>query len=154
MKQLQDEKDNLALQLNTEKSKYIPVKRRIINPTREEAKELRKQMTSRIMSDNKKKFEQVNKMPVTDDMMTLVGGSSISEDQIKALRVLMVEQFGDSVSQDLKDNFVDFYHREILKARQMGMSLVQSEKDKDGKTQIKASDKFLKVMQDYFHNLA
>ena len=49
IEQLIEEKEILEMQLGVEKNKFKPVTRRIVNATREEAKELRKQMTTRIM---------------------------------------------------------------------------------------------------------
>ena len=49
------------------------------------------------MGSNAKSMELVNEMPITEDMLIMIGGTSISEEQIKALRLLCVEQFSDVI---------------------------------------------------------
>ena len=47
---------------------------------RQAAKELRKAMTQEIMGSNAKSMELVNEMPITEDMLIMIGGTSISEE--------------------------------------------------------------------------
>ena len=80
--------------------------------------------------------------------MNLVAGSSVGKEELKAIRSLCVEQFGNIVSKTIRDDFIDYYQKEIIKARKMGMQLVRSEIDeKTGEPTMKASNKFLEIMQ-------
>ena len=36
-------------------------------------------------------LKKVNKMPITDEMLAIVAGSSIGEDELKTIRALCVE---------------------------------------------------------------
>ena len=59
------------------------------------------------------------------------------------------------MTRTIRDDFLDFYHKEIIKARNMGMQLAKTEIDENtGEPTLKASDKFLNIMQTYFTDLA
>ena len=53
----------------------------------------------------------------------------MGEEELKAIRSLCVEQFGQVVSKQIRDDFIDFYQKEIVKARNMGMQLAKAEID-------------------------
>ena len=71
----------------------------------------------------------VSRLPITDEMKKLVAGSSVGEEELRAIRALCVEQFGSIVTRTIRDDFLDFYHKEIIKARDMGIQLAKSEID-------------------------
>lgn len=68
-------------------------------------------------------------MPITEEMLKLVAGSSVGESELRAIRSLCVEQFGSVVSKEIRDEFIDFYQKEIIKARNMGIQLAKAEID-------------------------
>ena len=53
----------------------------------------------------------------------------MGEEELRAIRSLCVEQFGQVVSKQIRDDFIDFYQKEIVKARNMGMQLAKAEID-------------------------
>ena len=58
-------------------------------------------------------------------MFSIVAGSTVTEDELKALRILCAEQFKEIVERNIRDEFIGFYQNEIVKARKMGMALVK-----------------------------
>jgi len=74
----------------------------------------------------------------------------LPNDVLKAVRIAFAEQIGDKIDADLKKDFVKFYQKEVLKARDLQLTLVRKKIKDNGDIQMKASDKFISVMQDYF----
>ena len=58
------------------------------------------------------------------------------------------------VTRAIRDDFIDFYTKEITKAKKMGMQLARAEMDEKGQPTMKASDKFISIMRSYFEDLA
>ena len=63
-------------------------------------------------------------MEVPDDARKIADGA-LSEDQHKALRILYAEQFADAFGQIIKKEFNMFFHKEVLRAQDLQMTLVK-----------------------------
>ena len=50
-------------------------------------------MTQELMNTFSNKLKEIDEMPLTDQMKTLVAGSSIREESVRAFRLLCAEQF-------------------------------------------------------------
>lgn len=75
------------------------------------------------MSRRNEILQRVNEMPITKEMQNLVLGSSVGNDELKAIRACCVTQFSSLVTKMVRDDFIDFYQKEIIKAKKMGMLL-------------------------------
>ena len=97
----------------------------------------------------------INDLPITEDMVTLMSGSKVKKKEMKALRLILAEQIGEIVKKEVREDFIDFYSKEIQKARKMGLTLVNQEvNEKTGNSKFTASDKFIKIMRSFFENLS
>ena len=65
--------------------------RRYANPNKEETRALRKQMTDEINMKRSDLITVVSQLPITEEMKKLVAGSSVGEDELRAIRALCVE---------------------------------------------------------------
>ena len=88
----------------------MPLTRKILNPDREAARDLRRKMTMNVMNNSQQhKMTRINELPVTDDMASLIKGSSVNTDGLKAIRLLCAQQLSEIVEKDVRDEFIDFY---------------------------------------------
>lgn len=55
----------------------------------------------------------INDLPVTEDMVMIVSGSKVNKKEVKALRLILAEQIGEIVKQEVREEFIDFYSKEI-----------------------------------------
>lgn len=85
------------------------ITRRIINPNKLGAIELRKQVTTQIMGELAQKLRDIDEMPITEHMQALMGGSSIKDDTMRAMRLVCVDQFAPVVEKALREEFHEFY---------------------------------------------
>ena len=98
---------------------------------------------------------EVAELPITEEMEKIVAGTKVSDNDLQALRMLAVDQCKSIIERYVRIEFRDFYEKEILKARKMGMKLSNMHIDsKTGKPLLKASETFLRIMHKYFTNLA
>lgn len=154
IKQLSKENEDLARQLGLITSLGRSMSLRRNNENSSDAKALRDQVTKKVLLRNKDLLEELSNQPITQEMFSIVAGSEIKEDGLKALRMLSAEQIKDIVQRYAREEFIAFYEKEIVKARKMGMLLAQKQMDQQtGKPTIKASEKFLQIMQEYFTRL-
>lgn len=87
-------------------------------------------------------------------MQALFGGTGINEENIRAFRRLCIEQFGPLVEKEVRDEFIDFYTKKINEALNLRMKLLQTEVDPKGEPYMRASDRFFKIIENYFQKLA
>ena len=60
-------------------------------------------------------------MPITPEMFAIVAGTGkIGEAELKLIRNHSVKQFGAVVSKLIREEFLDFYTKEVKNARKMG----------------------------------
>ena len=91
-------------------------------------------------------------MEITEQMKALFGGSNINEANVRAFRVLILEQLRPLVEKEVRDEYVDFYTQKIEEALTVRMRMLVAKNDPE--QYMKASEQFLKIMQNYFTDLA
>ena len=99
------------------------------------------QFISEVMSMKGNVLKKVANEPITEEMLRLVAGTSVKKEELEALRQLFTVQCQDIVETHVRDEFIDFYAQEIIKARKMGMKERLQEEQKRN-----PSAKFLNVM--------
>lgn len=88
-------------------------------------------------------------MDIPEDARKIADGA-LSEDQLKALRILFAEQYADAFGLEIKKEFNLFYHKEVLKAQEMQMTLVRKKMMEGGDLSLRAEEKFIGTLSDYF----
>lgn len=88
-------------------------------------------------------------MDIPEDARKIADGA-LSEDQHKALRVLFAEQFTEAFGQIIKQQFNLFFQKEVLKAQNLQMTLVKKKMAENGDLSMRAEEKFIDTLSDYF----
>ena len=94
-------------------------------------------------------YERLNLMDIPEDARKIADGA-LSEDQHKALRILYAEQYAEAFGQEIRKEFNLFYHKEVLKAQDLQMTLVKKKMLENGDLSLRAEEKFIGTLSDYF----
>ena len=116
----------------------------------EEAKINRQITVQNMLMHKKSKYADFLSLEIPKEVLQICEDSGLSMDQLKAIRQYFINQFGAEIEKKLKTEFVEFYDKEIMKSHGLQLNLTKKKLDANGDLKIKANDKFLEVMKDYF----